>query len=59
MIPDFKPVMFPLLQDLYDSEERSLRELVTILGDELKLTEEERSELLPSDIRLVIYNRCK
>ena len=46
MIPDYQSVMLPLLKYAGDKEEHHIRDAIEGLGDEFKLTEEERKELL-------------
>lgn len=43
--------MLPLLKSLADGEEHKFSELVTQLGSQLNLTEDELSKLLPSGTR--------
>lgn len=47
-IPDYKKIMLSLLRYAEDGEEHSLRETIEALADEMKLTDEERKELLAS-----------
>jgi restriction system protein len=49
--------MLPLLEELADGTEHSVRELVDSLADGFALTPEERRELLPSGQQPVFYNR--
>jgi restriction system protein len=56
-IPGYQAIMLPLLQELADGTEHSVRDLVDRLGDEFGLTPEERRELLPSGQQPVFYNR--
>jgi restriction system protein len=56
-IPDFQSIMLPLLQLTRDGEEHSLKEAVEALADQYHLTQEERSELLPSGQQQLFYNR--
>lgn len=56
-IPDFQSLMLPVLQSLSDGEEHSLKDIVDKLADDLKLSQEERNELLPSGQQPVFYNR--
>lgn len=55
-IPDYQTLMRPVLEVL-DSRPHSLRNLVTILSDKFKLTEEERHQMTPSKRSPVMYNR--
>ena len=56
-IPDYQMLMLPLLQVLADKQERTLREVVAQLSIEFKLSDEERSQLLPSGGQSIISNR--
>jgi restriction system protein len=58
-IPDFQSVMLPLLQFAAASPitERSTREAVDFLANHFKLTEQERTELLPSGRQPIFDNR--
>jgi restriction system protein len=56
-IPDYQTLMLPLLQLLNDGQEHLLRETVQELADKFKLTDEERSQLLPSGVSTIIGNR--
>src|ERR1041385_8133753 len=58
-IPDFQSVMLPLLQFAAASPttERSSREAIDFLANHLKLTEQERTELLPSGRQPIFDNR--
>jgi restriction system protein len=56
-IPDFQSLMLPVLQSMSDGDEHSLKEIVERLADDLKLSQEQRNELLPSGQQPVFYNR--
>ena len=56
-IPDFQSIMLPLLQTLADGEVRPIRDVTRSLADHFKLTDEERSKLLPSGQQSVFGNR--
>jgi restriction system protein len=56
-IPDYQTVMLPLLRYLGDGREHTLNECVEAVGDEFKLTPEERLQFLPSGTSTVIGNR--
>ncbi len=56
-IPDFESLMLPLLELLGNGKEHSLRELIPILEDKFKLTEDERKTLLPSGQQPIFHNR--
>ena len=47
-IPDFQTAMLPLLRLASDGAEHTFRQAVDTLADEFHLSDEERSELLPS-----------
>ena len=49
--------MLPLLRFASDGNEHTLREAVEELAEQLKLTEEERKELLPSGSQVTFANR--
>ena len=57
MIPDFQSLMLPLLKFIGDGLEHSKKEVVEFLANEMKLTNEERHEMLPSRNQPVFYNR--
>lgn len=56
-IPDFQTLMLPMLQVLSDGNEHTLQELVSVLSDKYELTDEQKSELLPSGTQPIINNR--
>ncbi len=56
-IPDYQSIMLPLLRFAGDGREHSLRETIEALADEFKLTEGERSKLLPSGQQTIFDNR--
>lgn len=56
-IPDYQSIMLPLLQFAADQQEHALRETIDALADEFDLTDEERSELLPSGRQATFHNR--
>lgn len=57
-IPDYQTIMQPLLQLLADKKEYIFKDVVTILGKQFKLTDQELSELLPSGQSLLFANRA-
>lgn len=57
MIPDYQTLMLPLLKLLSDGKEYKLNDLVEVLSKQFNLTEEERSELLPSGQTFLFGNR--
>lgn len=56
-IPDFQSLMLPLLKLASNQQPWRLRDAVEALGDEYKLTQDERTELLPSGRAPLFYNR--
>jgi len=56
-IPDYQTIMLPLLRFLGDGKERSLGEAMEHLVKHFNLTEEEKSESVPSGQQTIIYNR--
>ena len=56
-IPDFQTLMRPLLELASDGKLHSLPEARDILGDQFKLTDDERKALLPSGRQAVFVNR--
>jgi restriction system protein len=57
-IPTFQMVMLPLLKYCADNpKEHRMDELINVIIKHFKLTDEERSQLLPSGKQEIIYNR--
>ena len=56
-IPDYQSCMLPLLRYAADGAEHQLKEAVEALAKEFNLTEEEKSEYLPSGQQTVFQNR--
>jgi restriction system protein len=56
-IPDYQSVMLPLLRMASDSNEYSLREAVERMAEHFNLTQEEKTELLPSGQQFTFTNR--
>jgi len=56
-VPDFQTLMLPLLRSAADGRERSLEETRDHLAREFALTEDDRSQLLPSGRQAVFANR--
>ena len=56
-IPDFQTLMFPLLRSAADTREHAFKDAVESIAAELKLTEEDRQQLLPSGRSPLFYNR--
>lgn len=49
--------MLPLLKFMKDEKEHSLNEALDYISALFKLTEEEKREILPSDMQTIIENR--
>jgi restriction system protein len=56
-IPDYQTLMLPLLRLAGDGAERPFRDAVQRLADEFRLTDDERTEMLPSGTAHVFGNR--
>ncbi len=56
-IPDFQSIMRPLIEALTDGNERTMRVLTELLNDNFGLSDQERSELLPSGQQSIFSNR--
>ncbi|QKZ14526.1 restriction endonuclease [Spirosoma sp. KUDC1026] len=56
-IPDYQSAMLPLLKLVADGREYKFNDLVETLSSQYKLTEEEKSELLPSGQTFLFGNR--
>lgn len=56
-IPDYQTLMLPLLKVAENKKEYALKEAVEILAAKFGLTEEERTELLPSGQAFLFSNR--
>ena len=56
-IPDYQSCMLPLLQYAADGKEHKFSEAVADISNIFHLTEEERTELLPSGTQYIIVNR--
>jgi len=57
MIPDYQNIMLPLLKYAGDKQEHHIRGATEQLADEFNLSEEERTELLPSGQQAIFDNR--
>ncbi len=55
-VPDFQTIMLPLIQMMSDGREYSLAEMVDFLGRKFSLSEEERTERIPSGRQTKFYN---
>jgi restriction system protein len=56
-IPDFQSIMLPLMKYSSDEKEHTIRETIEYLAQEFNLSDEERSELLPSGTQAIFDNR--
>ncbi len=56
-IPDFQTIMRPIMSMLADGQTRSAKEIIASVADQYGLTEEERSELIPSGTQRRIDNK--
>lgn len=56
-IPDYQAIMLPLLRNVKDGKEYSLEDTTNLIIEQFKLTENEKSELLPSGGQTIISNR--
>jgi restriction system protein len=56
-IPDYQTLMLPILRLAQDQQEHRFRDAVEILAQEFKLSDDERSELLPSGSQFLFSNR--
>ena len=56
-IPDYQTIMLPILQLAADQQEHKFSDCVQSLADKFLLTDEEKSELLPSGTQAVFNNR--
>lgn len=56
-LPDYQSIMLPLLKCVADEQIHKFRELIKLLAQEFKLTEEDRRELLPSGKQHLFDNR--
>lgn len=56
-IPDYQSLMFPVLQIISDGKDHTISEASEAAAEALKLSEEERTELLPSGKQRKLVNR--
>lgn len=56
-IPTYDEFMYPMLDEISDGSEYKFRDLIEILSVRFDLTEEEKTELLPSGQQAVVDNR--
>lgn len=57
MIPDYQSIMLPLLKKISDGKVYKFRNLIDMLSEDFKLTEDEFKELLPSGQQPIFDNR--
>ncbi len=57
MIPDYQSIMLPLLKKISDGKVYKFRNLIDMLSEDFKLTEDELKELLPSGQQPIFDNR--
>ncbi len=56
-VPDFQSLMLPLLQFARDGEDHTVREALDVVASELRLSDEDRREQLPSSGQSTFGNR--
>jgi restriction system protein len=56
-VPDYQSLMLPLLKMVNDGQEHSLSVLVDALAVQLKLTDDDKKEMLPSGSQTTFYSR--
>ena len=56
-IPDYQTLMLPLLKQINDGSEYRFRDLVELISKDFDLSDEQRSEMLPSGKQPIINNR--
>ena len=56
-IPDYQSLMRPLLDFGSDGSEKNINDAIKSIADQLKLTDEERNQLLPSGKQAIFSNR--
>jgi restriction system protein len=56
-VPDYQSLMLPLLKMVSDRQEHSLSVLVDALAMQLKLTDDDKKEMLPSGRKTKFYDR--
>ena len=56
-IPDYQSLMRPLLDFGADGSEKNINDAIKGIADQLNLTDEERTELLPSGKQAIFANR--
>lgn len=56
-VPDFQSWFLPLLKRLADGEDHGMSELYQVLADDMRLSSDDRAQLLKSGAQLVFENR--
>jgi restriction system protein len=56
-VPDYQTFMRPLLSYGADGGEKSIRDAISVLSDQFKLTPDERAETIPSGTETLVSNR--
>jgi restriction system protein len=56
-VPDYQTLMRPVLTYAADGKEKNIREVTNAIADEFHLTDQERSQLLPSGKQSALANR--
>lgn len=56
-IPDFQSLLLPVLSAISDGSEHRMKDIIEILAQTFKLTENERKQLLPSERAFLFDNR--
>ncbi|HEX3664969.1 MAG TPA: restriction endonuclease [Rhizomicrobium sp.] len=56
-VPDYQTFMRPLLSYGADGVEKSIRDAISVLSEEFKLTPEERAQTIPSGTETLVSNR--
>ena len=56
-VPDYQTFMLPLLKAAAGSDEHRLSEVIEIIAAQMRLTDDDREELLPSGTQTKLVNR--
>jgi restriction system protein len=56
-VPDYQTLMRPLLAYAADGQEKNVRDPINKLADEFQLSDQERTQLLPSGKQTLLENR--
>lgn len=56
-VPDYQTVMLPLLKAMQDGQEHTIAETADFIAGDFRLSDTDRSEMLPSGGQLKLYNR--